>query len=448
MVRPIEQFAAFIAGYQIPPMVRPALAWHVVDTVGGWVAAMRTAEGQMLFAVGAHLRENLGDGANVSAALARHCALARLSETDDIHLASMTTPGAVVIPAALTLAADMQPTRDDDLAAAVAAGYEAMIRLGLAIDGPSVLYRGLWPTYFAAPFAVAAVAARLMRLSPAQTAHALASALAFGAPAVGRHGAASTSRWWAVGRAAANGLAAALAAQAGMTADLALLEHGFSIFGISPKLDRLTAAAPPLFAQAAFKPWCAARQTMAATQALKELIADGIAVDQIAAIKAFVPPPHLAMVNHGVEPGDRASFLTSLPYQLALAARDADAAFDVTQTSLAPAVTELMQRIEVDADPALLADYPARWPARVVVTTPKGVKAHTVVAVPGDPERPLTEMQLRAKFLRLTAWCRGDALFERARAIFDSGPALLMASLDQLAERAKADSSRLSGRGI
>ena len=41
-----------------------------------------------------------------------------------------------------------------------------MIRLGVAIDGPSVLYRGIWPTYFAAPFGVAAVAARLMRLGP------------------------------------------------------------------------------------------------------------------------------------------------------------------------------------------------------------------------------------------------------------------------------------------
>ena len=36
-----------------------------------------------------------------------------------------------------------------------------MVRLGLAIGGPTVLYRGIWPTYFAAPFGVAAVAARL-----------------------------------------------------------------------------------------------------------------------------------------------------------------------------------------------------------------------------------------------------------------------------------------------
>ncbi len=37
--------------------------------------------------------------------LATRCALARLSEIDDIHLPSMITPGGIVIPAALTLAA-------------------------------------------------------------------------------------------------------------------------------------------------------------------------------------------------------------------------------------------------------------------------------------------------------------------------------------------------------
>ncbi len=39
------------------------------------------------------------------------------------------------------------------------AGYEVMVRFGQAIDGPSVLYRGIWPTYFATPLGIATVAA-------------------------------------------------------------------------------------------------------------------------------------------------------------------------------------------------------------------------------------------------------------------------------------------------
>src|SRR5215211_7938995 len=75
--------------------------------------------------------------------VARNCALARLSEVDDIHLASMTTPGAIVIPAALTMARSWPEADASDLAAAILAGYEAMVRLGLAIDGPAILYRGI-----------------------------------------------------------------------------------------------------------------------------------------------------------------------------------------------------------------------------------------------------------------------------------------------------------------
>ena len=64
----------------------------------------------------------------------------------------MITPGAIVLPSALTIAASLPDVADDDIAAAIVVGYEAMIRLGAAIDGPSVLFRGIWPSYFAAPF--------------------------------------------------------------------------------------------------------------------------------------------------------------------------------------------------------------------------------------------------------------------------------------------------------
>ena len=61
-----------------------------------------------------------------------------------------------------------------------------MTRLGVAIDGARVLYRGLWPTYFTAPLAAAAIAARIWRLDEAQTAHALSLALMLSAGRSGR----------------------------------------------------------------------------------------------------------------------------------------------------------------------------------------------------------------------------------------------------------------------
>ncbi len=65
-----------------------------------------------------------------------------------------------------------------------------MTRLGVAIDGARVLYRGLWPTYFTAPLGAAAIASRMMHLSEEQTAHALSLALMLSAGRSGRfHGA-------------------------------------------------------------------------------------------------------------------------------------------------------------------------------------------------------------------------------------------------------------------
>src|SRR5262249_19594762 len=89
----LEQFGSWVAsGRGADESVHPTLALHFVVAVAAWIAGRSTAEGASL--------ERLPD------AVARHCACARLSEIDDIHLASATTPGGVIVPAALTLAAE------------------------------------------------------------------------------------------------------------------------------------------------------------------------------------------------------------------------------------------------------------------------------------------------------------------------------------------------------
>jgi 2-methylcitrate dehydratase PrpD len=409
------------------------LRLHVADTVGAWIAATQTPEGQALLAFRGRMRANTKTAAsNLHDDLAVHCALVRLSEIDDIHLPSMTTPGSIVIPAALTLASALPGAQSADAAAAMLAGYQAMIRLGLAIKGPDVLYRGIWPTYFGAPFATAAVAARLMRLTPAQTAHALALALTMSAPSVGQHHATTTARWFSVGNAARNGLTAALAAQSGFTADLDILKSRLfpDVYGIEPDIAKIAGDAVPTFADVSFKPWCAARQTMPATQALRELAAAGIRADEITAITAFVLPPHLKMIDHGVRPGDRASFLTSLPYQLALAALQPTKAVDLTLSAAVPlsALQEFMTRVKVAADETLLAAYPARWPARILVETASGRRELRVDSVPGDPARPFTQADVENKFRHFAAPVAGadtDRILQSSLAALDDRETLL-----------------------
>jgi 2-methylcitrate dehydratase PrpD len=396
----LEQLGAFAANYQPDAAARAAVRRHAADAIGGWIAATGTAEGKALLAF-------RGSHADLLDRVAISVALSRLSEVDDIHLGAMITAGAIVVPTALTIAASLPDVGEDDLVAAIAAGYEAMVRLGVAIDGPSVLYRGIWPSYFAAPFGAAAVYARLAGLGPEQAANALANAFIAMTPGTGHHAAPSTARWLAVGQAAARGVQAGIAAKAGFTSDLKLADGDFleRIYGVTPNTAALGSGLGELaLHQVSFKPWCAARQTMAATQALKELLAEGVAPQSIARIGVAVLPPHLKMIDHGVTAGDRFSHLTSVSYQMAVAALVPDAAYALAPGSLSPVVAGFMARIKVRAEDSLLgAGYPGAWAAHVTVATDQRRHERTVAQVPGDPARPFSDDELCGKFIRVVA---------------------------------------------
>ena len=436
----LEQLGAFVATYAPDDRTQANVRLHAADTIGAWIAACGTAEGRAL------LSFRKADAA-LSDRLAINCALARLSEVDDIHLGSMTTPGAIVVPAALTIAASIPNVDPADTAAAIVAGYEAMIRLGAAIDGPAVLYRGIWPSYFAAPFGVAAVAARLMRLNERQAAHALATALIMAAPGAGHHAAPTTARWLAVGHAASRGLQAAQAAQAGFTSDLKLADGDFlkNIYGIALSTSVLGGGLGELaLHQVSFKPWCAARQTMAATQALKELLAKGVEPDAIQQIGVAVLPPHQKMIDHGVTAGDRFSHLTSVQYQMALAALTPDVAYALSTPAgpISSAMSAIMDRISVRSEESLLsAGYPHAWAARVTVTTRSGQYERTVAHVPGDPARPFGEDDLKVKFRRvvmpLLDGARAGAMYELALAALDR-PMEMLDEIERVAALARA----------
>src|SRR6516162_840175 len=194
----LERLGGYVAASGRPSeAARETVELHLIDTVGASIASTHTVEGLGLLRFRAAMRARAQADGAWALDLVTRCALARLSEIDDIHLPSMTTPGAIVISGALTLAGTLPAVAADDVIAAILAGTEAMTRLGRAVDGPSILYRGIWPTYFAAPFGMAAVAARLLKLDEEASAHALALALTLAAPAVGHHNAATTARWFA-----------------------------------------------------------------------------------------------------------------------------------------------------------------------------------------------------------------------------------------------------------
>jgi len=348
---------------------------HVKDAVAAFLTGLRTNDGRAL--AGQH--NQISDRAEQAAAVA---AITRLSECDDIDMASCVTPGAVVIPVALAFAGTSDAV---EINRAVAAGCAAGLRLGAAIGGARALARGAWPTLFATPVMAAVTASVLMRNeSSEQLAHAIALALA-GADGRVSHPA---QRWTQLANAVLRGVRAADAASRGARGDLNLLPEGID----------LEAAADASIMTVGFKPFPIARQGANAVVAFQRVLAKGIDPTRIDAIEVFVPAINVTLLNRAVS--DRLSRLCNMGLQLAAAALSPDLLYDPDRKQW-PDLAGFAQRVTVTAASDLESQWPDRWAARVVVHTPGQSLEEIVVQAPFDHDAPGLEQLLQEKWRRM-----------------------------------------------
>ena len=394
------------------------LKMHLLDTVGAVIVGAATSEGR---AVGdlAGLLWPGGDApvigfpmrSSLLPAVVATCAAARCTEVDDIHLASCTTPGSVIVPTALAFACEglLDPKA---FLTSIALGYDVMLRLGMAIDGARVLYRGVWPTLVTAALGSAAVAAKALRLDGERTAHALASALTMSPLVSGRVKSALPSRWLTLGAAAQNGVIAAFAARNGLEADLLLLDRDAGpLASLVTRRGELLRGLGERFLidETGVKPYTAARQTLAAVEAFRQIIAeDGVDAASIREVRVLVPGPFKGMIDNANPPETRMESIVSVQYRMALAAFDPAGLFDVLHEPHTgdPRIGTLMARIKVEGDPEMEGPFPAVWPARVEVVGEKGRTTREVRHPKGDVENPLTWDELASKF----GWVAGPLL--------------------------------------
>jgi 2-methylcitrate dehydratase PrpD len=392
MMTVLERFGEWAAA-DLPSGQADRLGAHVLDTVGAWLAGSATQDGMAL----ARLQGGLSPERPLDR-LSRRVGQTRLTEIDDIHLPSCTTPGSVVVTTALAMAPDGTAARD--FAAALRAGYGAMTWLSGMVAGAHVFYRGIWPTYYATPVGAAAVMARLLGLGPRQTADALAIALTASSPGIGAPDGLSP-RWLLIGEAARLGCRAAMAAAAGYSGDRSLLDGDWTARVHGLPIDPAAPALPPPdggVSALSMKPICAARQTQAAIAAFRHLLQGGVAPGAIEHVLVAVPPNFASLIDHA-RTGSRMGRITSIAYLLGLAAYHPEALEEVGRETLLafPPLT-----LTVSPDPALDAYYPRSWPARVELLLKSGQRVtHTVIDAPGDPADPLSPVALRAKFHRL-----------------------------------------------
>jgi 2-methylcitrate dehydratase PrpD len=143
----LDLMGVSLAGYKL--MDFPRLIVSYMDSLGGNPEAsiFQTTTKKKLPAV--------------NAAFA-NAACAHALDMDDGHRFAALHPGTVVIPAAFA-AAELSGATTKELIAGVVAGYEVMIRIGMAIN-PSSLNRGFHATGITGPFGAVAAAANIMKL--------------------------------------------------------------------------------------------------------------------------------------------------------------------------------------------------------------------------------------------------------------------------------------------
>lgn len=418
----VERYAGWAESYRGVPLA-PQVLHHAKRAVIDWYAALLpgavVAPATLLEAA---LREELDTGsarlalgrrASVRAAALINGAAAHTVEVDDIFRDGIYHPGAPTIPAALALA-QAQGASGEQFLRAVIVGYEISTRIGAAMGRAH--YRYWHNTGTIGVFGACAAAAELLRLDARRFAHALATVTTFSAGLQQAFRMDSMSKPLHAGRAAEAGVTAALAAREGVTGSLDVIE-GAAGFGRAmsdgPDWDAAVASLGKTFniCRMTFKNHTCCGHTFAAIDGALALQSRmKIAAREIERIR--VGSYRAAKEVSGYEsPQTPAEARFSLKYVVATALTHGSvrlAAFEPARLQDA-ATRELMQRIEVAIDPELDAAFPKQRAARVAIVARDGRQEELLQPMRiGDPEAPLSDAQLDAKYLELAVPVLGE----------------------------------------
>ncbi|MCH8168950.1 MAG: MmgE/PrpD family protein [Proteobacteria bacterium] len=343
-----------------------------------------------------------GAGADLRTAALINAAAAHTLEVDDIYSPGLYHPGVSVIGAALAVA-DGEGASGADLLTAIIAGYEVSNRIARAVNPAH--YR-LWHTTATVGFFGAAVAAgSVLRLGPGQMAHALTTAASFAAGLRHAFSSDAMTKPLHAGRAAEGGVLAALGARHGLTGVPDMLEGGRG-FGVAMSAgvdwDKAVAGLGSEWTieRIATKPYPCCGHAFAAIDAVREVIAGGVAPGEVERVE--VGTYRVAVeICENTDPATPYEAKFSLPYCVALAALGrpvALAAFAVEGLG-DPELRAMMGRVEVTVEAQAEAAFPALRGAKVVLTTRDGrVRSFRQRTRRGDPDLPLGDDEIDAKF--------------------------------------------------
>lgn len=411
--RALAEFVADVRPDALPPEVTVQAARVVLDAIGCAVAAWTEDAEKARIARDIATLYPASPGAGVIGApgLAVQPAFAALAngilvnaaDNDDTHKRALLHVGSVVVPAALALA-QARGLSGRAMLAALVAGYEVAVRVGMAVMPTH--YRFWHSTATNGTFGGAATAAHAMGLDAdgVQRALGLAGTQAAGLNTFFESG--DMTKSLHPGKAALNGILSAQMAALGMTSPPGILEHpkGYlAAFSLDPKPGALTDGLGTTWEilQNGFKYFPSILASHSPIQATLAIVA-----------KHRPDPARIARITNETYETVRTHFSNkdvasvmaarvSVPYCIAAAAVDGV----LTQKQFAPArigdplVRRVLERTEVVADADLNRLYPANFPACVTITMEDGQSFQETVMLPkGDPGAPLSDAELEDKF--------------------------------------------------
>ncbi|WP_420562974.1 MmgE/PrpD family protein [Thalassobaculum sp.] len=442
MTTVLETYARFAAGLRTAPLSdevrhhaeRAIVDWFAACVPGGVMAPATLVAEALADQVGAGNASLVPGGQRATAQTAAliNGTASHTVEFDDIFREGLYHPGTPTISAALA-AAELAGADGARLLAGVVAGYEVSNRIAKAVNPRHYDY---WHTTATVGcFGAAAAASVILDLDAGQTAHALGTAATMAAGLQQAFRADAMSKPLHSGRAAEAGVLAARLAKAGVTGALDALEgpRGFGAAMSGPDVDWEAATATLgsdwTITRVTFKNHAACGHVHAAVDAAAEIAAaNGLTFDRIARIEAGSYAKSVEICGNA-EPVTAFEAKFSLPYCVAAvlvrgsvrrAAFDPDALAD-------PAIRDLAAKVVHTVDPGCEAAFPGARSARVAIVTTDGRRfEHFAPTRKGDPDNPLTDAELDAKFHELTDDVLGAAvandLLARLRNLRSAGP--------------------------
>lgn len=325
--------------------------------------------------------------------------LGSVFEMDDLHRASILHPGDAVVAATLATGLRRDCT-GPALLAALTRGYEGAIRIGrVAASGG---YTSFYNSGTCGVFGAAIAAADLKTPDGAVMADAIGQAGMMAAGIWQCRLEPTFSKQLATAHAARAGVLAAELAVSGFPGARAILTGPMGFFQSyypASDISRLTEPGDWALLEMSFKPFAACRHTHPAISAaltlqerIKGAVPEDIVIQTYRAAIDFCDAP---MPTTATE----ARF--SLQHAVAIAlAKGAPEIADFEPDKLnQPTVAALRARIRLEVDPDLDATFPEGYGARVRLKTTDGlIHTETCPAAWGDPENPMSDADIIAKF--------------------------------------------------